>query len=229
MANVSQINVPTYNGSHYGPIHSFKVVDVGSKRVMINTGKFIQLGDGGAEIAIGGDLGEKMVEHLWKNHDASKAFTVAVGDFIFIRIVYEDPANTDVGANVEISEVRLEKNADATPGQYEKIIKIAKITEQKEVGDGFFVTKIDQLHKSDIYEIIVGTGLDSDSSAPCQYDASQTVTVIIGFETVVNGDCTTITPKVQTITFCGEQTASSNGTPFDVCCTCGSSSSAAPP
>lgn len=231
MPSPSQFNIPSYRSSSYGPIHSFKVVDVGNKKVMINTGKFLNLGDGGGEIDITGDLGEKMVEHLWKNHDIEKAFDITVGEFIFLRIVYENPEDTDVGVNVPIAEVKLEKGTDVSPGEYEKIVKIAKIISQDEAGDGFFITKIDQLHKSDVYEIIVGTGLDSDSSSPpCQYDVSQSVTVVIGFETMVEGDCTTVTPIVQEIQFCGTAGASASGTPFDICCTCsGTSSSAAPP
>lgn len=209
--------------SHYGPIHSFKVIDVGNKKVMINRGKFMTLGSSGGEQAITGDLAGKMVEHLWNDHDSSKAFTVSEGDIIFLRIKYNDTDATAVGASVTINYVTLEKDGNATPGTNEKIVELARIISQEEVAGGNFITKIEQIQKSDVYEIILGTYGPENSSDVCSFTVGTSLNVVVGFSSSISGDCVVLIPLMKTISFCGEIGVETLGTAVNICSPCCSS------
>ena len=194
---------------------------------MINVGKFVELGHGGKEHTIAGDMGEKMVNHIWNTHDTEKEIEVKEGDTIYVRIEYDAPAETNVGVKVNINTVSLEKAAVVAVGENEKFIKIAKITKQGELRKGSSVieTEIKQLWKSDITQSILGTAQSCSSLFSSDIELDVVISVACGTEPASSdsinmssySECVFITPTYRTIKFCGELGSSSVGDPVTCC------------
>lgn len=225
---IKQYNRPIKSASHYGTIHAFKLLDIGEKRLLVNRGTFVALGQDGGEISIGGELGEKMVDNLLTDFAEGKSFTVEKNDVIYLEIFYEEGDPCEV---LNITSVGLFKDQAPTPQDLlgpSKIIEIGKVTDQYQIdGSEFWITEIEQIWKSDIVDIFLGSG-DDNASSSCNFTEEVEISLITELrcdtatdeeEEEQNAECCIyITPTLTTIRFCGEVVESSYAGETIVCC-----------
>jgi hypothetical protein len=201
-------------------------VDVGNKFVAINKGSFYELGQDGIEVPILGDLGNKMVDHLWNNFDSDMSFEVKVGDVIYLKVTFEedlDELAKGCIANIQRVELKKDKNAAANAAANEKVWVIARILSQEQIPDtDTIVTEIEQVWKSDISDIFLG-----EKGGSCEFDTTVSLNVMVGLEceesttldpAIFFGCCIYLTPLFREIRFCGEMDDVVRGNTIVCCC-----------